>query len=120
MAKRRSFRFVDDELNNKLIRRLQKAEARHRVDRSGIVHYSPIDEELVGNDLICSVRDEVFPSWQIVSCPPEWTDSYRHYMTQHEIPFIEEMSGDELRFLIPSRFRPHSWKLEEPVSRQRA
>ena len=120
MAKRHSFRFVDDELNEELIRLLKKARVIHRVDGGGIIHYSPDDEDLIGNNLICSIRDRLFPSWQIVSCPPEWTDSYRQYMAQHDIPFVEEASGHDRRFLIPSRYRPHSWKLEEPVSRQRA
>jgi hypothetical protein len=120
MAKRRSFRFVDDELNERLIQLLKKSHVSHRVDADRVIHYSSDDEDVIGNDLICSIRDRLFRSWQIVSCPPEWTDSYRQYMAQHEIPFVEETSGDDRRFLIPSRYRPHSWKLEEPISRQRA
>jgi hypothetical protein len=110
-----SFRFGDDDLNDKLIALLKrKAKGKFRVDEDGFVHYSHDDEDLVGNTLICAIRAKAFPSWRVISFPAHWTGSYRQYMTQHKVPFREEVRDGELRFLIPQRFRPHSWKLEEP------
>ena len=120
MACRTSFKFVDDELNRKLIRLLTKARAKFRLDRDGVVHYSPNDEDLIGNGVICAVRDQFFRTWQIVTCPPEWIGSYKDYMEEHDVPFTEELSDGERWFLVPGNYRPHSWKLKEPASRQRA
>jgi hypothetical protein len=120
MAGRTSFRFVDDDLNRKLIRLLTEARAEFRLDCDGVVHYSPRDEDLIGNDLISSVRADVFRAWQIVTCPPEWIGSYKDYMEERGVPFTEELSNGQLWFLIPRNYRPHSWKLKVPASGQRA
>jgi hypothetical protein len=67
------------------------------------------------------IRNEVFPSWQILTCPKDWIERYRQYMTQHDIPFTEELANHELWFLIPRKYRPHSWKIEDqsPVRKER-
>jgi hypothetical protein len=109
-----SFKFADDDLNRRLITLLNEKEIRHFVDKNGIVHYSPEDEELVENEVIGSIRDQVFPSWQVLTCPKGWTERYRQYMTLHGIPFREELVLDEIWFLIPGKYRPHSWKLAQP------
>jgi hypothetical protein len=115
-----SFKFTDGDLNRRLVSLLKKSEIRHFVDRDGIVHYSPDDEEVVENDLIGSIRNEVFPSWQVLSCPKDWTERYRKYMIQHGIPFREEFVHNEVCFLIPGKHRPHSWKMNEQGSVRRS
>jgi hypothetical protein len=109
-----SFRFADDELNHRLIAHLKKNRIPHSVDSQGVIHYSPEDEEAVENESIVSIRRRVFPSWQVLSSPQEWADRYRQYMTEHGIPFKEELSQGELWFLLPRKYRPHMWKFDEP------
>ena len=112
-----SFKFADGELNQKLIA-LVKGERwiNVAIDKEGVVHYSADDEEGMENDLIRSIRDQVFSSWQIISCPKNWTEQYKHYMTQHSVPFVEEWIDNQLCFLIPRRYRPHAWKLDAPAT----
>ena len=115
MTRMHSFKFSDENLNNRLITLLkEEAQDRHTVDEDGLVHYSHDEEDLIGNDLICSVRDGVFPSWQVISFPEDWTESYWQYMAAHNIPFRGEIRDGRLRFLIPGNYRPHSWKLKKP------
>jgi hypothetical protein len=111
-----SFRFAEDELNRRLIALLKKNNVRHSVDEKGVIHYSPEDEESVGNYLIGSVRKDVFPSWQVLSCPAEWAERYKRYMKRREIPFKEELTDGQLCFLLPRRYRPHAWKLGDEGS----
>jgi hypothetical protein len=116
MEKSNSFRFLDDELNQQLLALLKKGKIKHDVGKDGIIHYSTDDEEVVENDFICSIRDKVYPSWQVLTCPRDWTVRYEKYMTQHGIPFQEELSNGELWFLLPSTYRPHRWKLDNPMT----
>lgn len=116
MGKSYSFRFVDNDLNHELIRLLKKAKVGHSVDKAGVIHYSEVDGLLVQNDLICSIRDQLLPAWQILTCPPEWRETYRDYMERHHIPYREELSNGELWFLIDRRYRPHAWKLDDPTA----
>jgi hypothetical protein len=118
MALACSFKFVDDQLNRKLIGRLKESDIKHLVDKSGVVHYSAGDEEAMENDLIRAIRDQVFRSWQILSCPKDWIEQYRDYMIQHEIPFSEELIDNQLCFLIPRRYRPDSWRIDEVVGKE--
>jgi hypothetical protein len=111
-----SFRFVDDGLNQRLIALMKKAQVSHVVDKAGVLHYSPDDEEVVENDLICSIRDQVFSSWQIVTCPNDWIGQYKRYMSKHRIPYSEELSNDQVWFLIPRKYRPHAWRLTVQTS----
>jgi hypothetical protein len=113
MSSTLSFRFAEDDLNRRLIARLRKNRIRHSVEENGVIHYSREDEEAVENDLICSIRNRVFPSWQVLSCPKEWTQQYRQYMTHHDIPFTEELVDGQLWFLLPRKYRPHRWKLAD-------
>lgn len=115
MPRKHSFKFLDDTLNQKLIALLdRKAKGKYSVSQAGFIRYSHDDEDLIGNEVICAVRANVFSSWQIVSCPRRWLESYRHYMQEHRVPFSEEIRDGELRFLISRKFRPHSWSLECP------
>lgn len=112
MGSLRSFRFSDDVYNRRLIDLLKKRQIRHSVDKQGIIHYAPEDEECVENDLIASIRTRIFSSWQVLSCPQEWLERYRFYMTQHGISFEEEWDDGQVCFLLPQKYRPHRWKLE--------
>jgi len=115
-----TFQFLDASLNRRLITLLEKHAIKHRVDQTGVIHFSPADEEKVENDLIGLVRGQVFRSWQLVTCPDDWSDRYRAYMKVHDIPFQEERSNDETWFLIPRKHRPRLWKLDEPRAKKRA
>jgi hypothetical protein len=117
--KSHSFQFLDGDLNRELVGLLTKAGIKHTIDHDGVVYYSPDDEEVVENDLIGSVRDKVFPSWQILTCPEDWAARYKEYMSRHGIPFREERSDGELWFLIPRNHRPHAWKLDGPTKKER-
>lgn len=110
-----SFRFVDEELHRKLIALLKsRARGKYEIDADGFVHYSHDDEDLIGNDLISTVRANVFPSWQVLAFPQHWTSSYRRYMHEHEVPYREEIRDGELRFLVERGRRPHLWALKQP------
>ena len=109
-----SIKFADKKLNAKLVALLSGSAIKHGVDRDGIIRYSPIDEEAVENDFIGSIRDGVFPSWQLLSCPSAWVGRYREYMIRHDVPFAEELADRELRFLIPRGYHPHAWELDPP------
>jgi hypothetical protein len=111
-----SFRFAEDDLNRRLISLLKKTGLRHFVDENGVIHYSREDEERVENDLICSIRKSVFTSWQVLTCPKEWTERYKTYMTQRDIPFKEELSNGQKWFLLPQKYRPHRWQLEKQAA----
>jgi hypothetical protein len=115
MEKSNTFKFLDDDLNQQLIVLLKKAKIKHDVGKDGIVHYFPDDEEVVENDVICSIRDKALPFWQILTCPRDWTVRYQKYMNHYEIPFHEELSNEELWFLLPRKYRPDRWKLEAPM-----
>jgi hypothetical protein len=116
MNRHSSFKFLDPDVNGTFIRLLKKARIDHRVEDSGLVHYASDEHDQVDNDVISAVRNSVFPSWQLVFCPPEWTECYRSYMVRHRVPFVEELSNDEVCFLIPRRHRPHAWKMDGPKS----
>lgn len=119
MERSESFKFLDRDLNQRLLSLLKKAKIKHDVGTDGIVHYCPDDEEVVENDLICSIRNKVFSSWQVLTCPRAWTVRYKKYMFDHGIPFHEELSNGELWFLIPRNYRPHRWKLDGPAKASR-
>jgi hypothetical protein len=113
MGLARSFRFNDDTVNDRFIASMKKAKVKHQVDDRGVVHYSAADEELVENEVIKSIRDRQFRTWQVLTCPKDWIKRYRTYMTEHHISFVEELSDNQVWFLIARRHRPHSWKLKE-------
>jgi hypothetical protein len=120
MAKSHSFRFADHELNQELVRAFKKAKLGYTVGRNGLVHFPTSDLDLVENELICSIRDSVFPSWQVVTCPSDWVERYQDYMKRNKIPFKVELSDGETWFLIPRNYRPHAWKLDIPSRKDRA
>jgi hypothetical protein len=119
MGRNNSFKFLEEKLNRQLIALLRKAKIKHEIGKDGMVHYSPEDEETVENDLIGSIRDGLFRSWQVLTCPPDWSLRYKNYMKQRGIPFHEELSNGETWFLLPRKFRPHQWKLVSSLKPER-
>src|SRR5690242_16234020 len=111
MSLTHSFKFVDEDLNRRFLARVKKTRINHRVDKRGVVHYSPGDDELVESSLLEPIRNEVFSAWQVLSCPADWTERYRQYMARRAIPFEEELANDQVCFLLPREYRPHAWKL---------
>lgn len=105
------FRYVDDKLNNKLQLMLKRMKVKHRVDKTGTIHYSAHDVDVVENDLIKRIRDSVFPKWQIISCPSDCIIQYKEYMESHKIPYKEELVASNVCFLVSRKYRPHTWKL---------
>jgi hypothetical protein len=108
-AQEYSFQFLNPVHNRRLLRLLRESRIPYRVDDEGTVRYAPEDAEAVGNDVISSVRDRIFATWQVLSFPADWTERYRHYLEKNRIPYEEELANGELRFLIPGNYRPHSW-----------
>jgi hypothetical protein len=119
MDKQLSFRLLDDSLNRALLSLLKKAKIDYSLDEDGSIHYSAVVNDVVENDLICSIRDQVFPSWQVLTCPNDWVERYRDFMINRGIPFKEELSDGEFWFLIPRKYRPHAWKLDDPARKNR-
>src|SRR6266478_354633 len=92
-----SFRFVDNKLNDKLISLIAKSGIKHRIDKEGIIHYSPDDEEVIGNEILPAVRNKLFSSWQIISCPRDWAERYKRYMIRRDVSFVEELIANQLK-----------------------
>jgi hypothetical protein len=112
MADTYSFRFVDDELNQKLIDRATSSGIPHEIGPDGTLRFSAENDEVIEERVIRPVREEVFPRWQMLSCPPEWAGRYRQYMRHNRLPFQEERIDNEISFLIPRDLDPHRWNLE--------
>ncbi|MCI0738459.1 MAG: hypothetical protein L0Y72_05400 [Gemmataceae bacterium] len=119
MDLRDSFRFLNNDLNKELIGLLKKSKVKHSVDAHDIIHYSANEDDVVENDFICAVRDRVFSSWQVLTCPRDWIAVYKDYMSRHSIPFSEEISNGELWFLIPGDCQPHLWDLVDPANKKK-
>jgi hypothetical protein len=105
-----SFRFLDNNLNKKLIALIEGSDVEHTVDPQGTIHYS--NDLIVDNDLIPQVRNTIFPTWQVLSCPQSSEQQYRQYMTQHGIKFMGEIIDGKLHFLLSRNHDPHSWNLK--------
>jgi hypothetical protein len=111
---RYSFRYLDEKLNRHLIHELEAAGVTFTVDDEGMIYYGADHIEIIENAVLSRFRTRIYPKWQIISCPSDWTESYRKYMFLHEVPFTEELIDRQVCFLIPRNYRPHSWKLAEP------
>jgi len=119
MNRTHSFKFMNDTLNLRLIGLLKKANIDYTVGRDGAIRYSACDERIVGNELIRTIRNGVFSAWQILSCPRDWIERYKRYMRRKHVPFSEELINNQLCLLLPRKYRPHSWKLDEAADSQR-
>jgi hypothetical protein len=87
MADTCSFRFVDDELNRKLIDLATASGIPHQVGPDGTLHYSAESGEAIEERVIRPIREEVFPRWQVPNCAPAWSARYRQYMRHNRLPF---------------------------------
>lgn len=119
MAKNLSFKFLDEKLNQQLLELLKKSKVKHHIGKDGAIHYARADEAAVEDDLICTMRDKVFSRWQVLTCPRDWIMTYEEYMRARRIPFHKELSNGEVWFLLPGQYRPHRWKLNDPVNAER-
>jgi len=106
-----SFRFLDESLNQQLLRLVEKASIPHRVGRDDVIHFAAEEEERIENHVISQLRGSVFLEWQVLSCPPDWVEKNREHMEENDIPYREELIDDQLAFLRPKSVRPHAWKL---------
>ncbi len=114
-----TFKFLNVALNRQLRILLDKSKIAHAISSDGTIHYSPEDEGVVENDFIGSIRSIAFSSWQVLTCPNEWTTRYKKYMKRHKIPYYEELSNGELWFLLPRKYRPSLWKLDDSTKAER-
>src|SRR5947209_5453848 len=106
------FRFLDSHRNYDLQRRLQQANIPFKRDDKDNVCFSAGDEERIENEIIRPMRDQRFPSWQLLFCPRNWAARYREYMTQHNVPFEEQWVDNDPCFLIPRKCQPHRWNIQ--------
>jgi hypothetical protein len=115
----RSFRFVDGGLQADLLALVRESGAPHAVDDNGTLRYASGDEDLIGNELICSIRRRVFPEWGIFTLEgdethrPRTTARYRAYMVEHRIPFTEEVADGFVWFLLPEGYDSFEWDIPD-------
>jgi hypothetical protein len=114
----RNFRFIDQRLQQEVLTRIARTGVAHEIGEDGMLHYASVDAEVVENDLICSIRDTVFPAWSIFTVEgcglapdPLETGKYRDYMRTHHIPFVEEVHDTERWFLIPDPYDSFAWNV---------
>jgi hypothetical protein len=105
-----SFKFLDEELNRRLVSSLKRARVPHRLDGSNAVHFSNHDEGAIENDVISPIRSSVFEQWQVLTCPADWVPRYKAYMLGHGVPFKEELIDGNVAFLLPGNVKPHHWQ----------
>lgn len=115
MTLTRSFRFVDERLQRDLLALVRSSGVAHTVDASGALSYSSTDGPLIENELICEIRDRVFPDWghfTLEGCEtrrPQTTARYRTYMTEQGIPFVEEVIDGYVWFVVPEEHDSFAW-----------
>jgi hypothetical protein len=115
----RSFRFVNGDLQADLLALVQRNGVRYSVDGDGTLRYASTDAEVVENELICSIRDCLFPMWSIFTLEgdetprPNVTAAYRAYMSQHSIPFAEEVADGFTWFLVPDGVDSFEWGIQD-------
>src|SRR5215813_11508523 len=110
MRRTYSFAFLDNSLQKRLIARVRQHNIPHSIDERMVIHYPSTIELVMGNQIISSIRSEVFPTWQTLSFPRGWAARYRGYLHRRRIPYREEISNGRLGLLIPGNYRPHQWK----------
>lgn len=113
-----SFKFLDSQLNRRLLDILKKRRDAFVVDAGGAVRMSPENEIVLHNEILPDLRAEKFASWQLITCPEDWIESYKEYMATNAVPFTEEIENGDLWFMIPGSYKPHSWKIKEPTRDQ--
>jgi hypothetical protein len=109
-----SFRFADDKLQKELVVSIGELRRPFRLGKDATVYYPRKAEADFENELICPIRDKVFRNWQLLFCPQSAVNAYRTYMRRRGIPYQEEITNDEVAFLLPKTVRPHAWKVSSP------
>jgi hypothetical protein len=115
----RNFRFLESRLQGELIGLVSGSGVAHAIDCDETLRYAAADAELVENELICSIRNQVFPKWHIFTLEgdemrrPDVTARYRTYMAKHNIPFFEELHNGFHWFLAPEEYDSFDWKIAE-------
>src|SRR4051794_40200216 len=115
----RSFRFVDGHLQDDLLALVRGSDVLHSVEEDRTLRYASADAEMVENELICSVRDRLFPQWGVFTLEgdetprPKVTAAYRAYMSQHAIPFAEEIHDGFTGFLTPEGVDSFEWGIPD-------
>jgi hypothetical protein len=105
-----AFRFQDEHLNDQLAELLEQRRIQFTRDKKGNIIYDSDFEEIVENEVINSIRDQIFPFWKLLSAPDDWLERYQTYMQINKIPYLVEYADDEMNFLIPGNFNPHRWR----------
>lgn len=104
----RSFKFLNDKLNNIFISKLNKNKIPYK-NNKGVVFYPNKYELIVENDILINIRNKVFESWQLI-CSKNYI-LYKKYMNYNNIFFEEELYDKEVQLCISKNYRPHRWKL---------
>jgi hypothetical protein len=110
MSPDRSFRFVNETLNRRLLSLLRASALDHSVAADGKVHYHSADEDRF-EDVLAQVRADVFPDWQVLSFPQDWADRYRAALAERAVSYEEELNNGAVEFLLSGHHRPHAWKI---------
>ncbi|MBV9123538.1 MAG: hypothetical protein JO112_09285 [Planctomycetes bacterium] len=83
------------------------------------MRYSLADVEAIENEMICSLRDQLFAEWRIFTLEgddvhrPEETERFRRYMLDHAIPHYEEWHDGFVWFLIPEQYDSYDWEIPD-------
>jgi hypothetical protein len=111
----RSFRFADEGLQAELLGLVKASGVPHDVTADATLRYPSADTEFIENELICSIRDRLFPEWGIFTLEgddtsrPDDIRRYRRYMLDHGIPHYEENSNGFIWFLISREHDSYEW-----------
>ena len=117
MGSERSFKFADERLQQELLDLVRASAVPHTVDPDGTLGYAFAGDVFVGNELICSIRDKVFPEWHVFTLEgdelhrPRTTARYRAYMRERGVPFVEEVDDGFTWFLIPEGYDSFEWDI---------
>ena len=105
-----AFRFQDEHLNDQLAELLKQRRIQFTRDKKGNIIYNSDLEEIVENEMINSIRNQIFRFWKLLSAPDDWLERYQTYMQINKIPYLVEYADDEINFLIPGNLNPHRWR----------
>jgi len=98
-------------LQLRLLNALRRSGVNIDIGPNGVVTYGQSARWLV-EDAISSIMDSIFNkhNWQSIGFPSGWDGRYRDYLVKRSIPFVEEVSDGDIRFIIPGSYRPLQWK----------
>ena len=119
MTLNRSFLFVDKGLQEHLLALVRASGVPHAIEADGTLLYASADEHVIENELICSIRDQVFPEWGVFTLEgdemprPQTTARYRAHMKQYGIPFVEEVVDGFVWFLVSQDQDCFEWRVPD-------